>query len=442
MSAPRVPGPAAWQALPLALRLLRDPREVIVECTRRYGLVWRSLAPGRRGLVPLYWLMGPAGNERILAPPYRDDFSWYEGYAFTMEPLFGRDILFLLDDLDGDAAHRRRHRLLLPAFHPSMDAVYLDAMQDIILRRMAAWPDEGEVNLGIEVKQMTFHMVARILFGAQQEHLPALYRDFEELGLGLYSILRLPLPGSRFQRGLRARARLLSYIQGRIAGGAAGAGSGTLLGQLLARQGGEGEALSADTLVGEVLAFLFAGYDTTASLLTSFLVCLCSRPEVLGEVQREAIALSKLDAANLAGQQWLNAALLEAERLMPPLVFALRGVRRGFRFGGYDIEAGSKVAYSSYYTGRMAELFPEPERFLPERFLGGRRPPPYSVLGFGGGHRSCIGKRFAQLEMRLLTTLLLRTFDLWPVPDQPEEVFFNPTLQRRGGYRVRVRRRR
>ena len=93
---------------------------------------------------------------------------------------------------------------------------------------------------------------------------------------------------------------------------------------------------------------------------------------------------------------------LETERLEPPLAFAMRGATRDIEFGEHRIAAGSKVAYSPYYTGRMPQLFERAGEFLPERFMGGKKPPPFSVLGFGGGHRSCIGKRFAMLEMRLI----------------------------------------
>lgn len=438
------PGPPSWQQLPLGLRILRDPRAVVMDETARYGPLWQSQMPGRRGMIPVYWLMGPEGNERILAPPYRQDFSWYEGYGLTMEAMLGRDILFLLDDTEADAAHRRRHRQILPALHPRMDEAYVEAMAAIMLARMATWPRQGELDLGAEIKQITFRVVARLLFGAEEGDVPALYHDFEELGLGLYAVLKLPLPGTRFSRGLAARGRLSRYIERRVAAGRAGGGAGTLLAELLKQRDEDGAALPDQTLVSEMLAFLFAGYDTTASLLTSFFVCLAERPDVCEALGREARDLGAPSFDGLAELPWLCAALTEAERLQPPLVFALRGVLRAFTFGGYEIGAGSKVIYSAYYTGRLPSLFPDPERFQPERFLDGKRPPPYSVLGFGGGHRACIGKRFALLEMRLFSALLFQRFALRlpPAASKADDVFFNPTLQRRGGYRVQLSARR
>ena len=126
-----------------------------------FGPIWRSLVPaeGRsKRLVPLIWLMGRAGNERILAPTYRDDFTWYDGYCFTMEPLFGRQILLLLDDepttpgqprQPHQEAHRQRHRVIVPAFHPRLDPQYLaeiGRILDVHLSEVAATierPSEG-----------------------------------------------------------------------------------------------------------------------------------------------------------------------------------------------------------------------------------------------------------------------------------------------------------
>lgn len=212
------------------------------------------------------------------------------------------------------------------------------------------------------------------------------------------------------------------------------------------KQGEAGaEPISDDSLVSEMLAFLFAGYDTTASMLCSFWVSLTERPDVMEAIAREAASIDPLPqprtsaSASLPEQPWLEAALTETERLHPPLTFALRGLLRDIEFGGYVLRAGSKVAWSPWYTGRMEELFERANEWRPERFLDGKRPPPYTVLGFGGGHRACIGKRFAQQEMRVFINAILRRYRIEAVPNQSSEVFFNPTLQRRHGFRVKLK---
>lgn len=431
----KLPGPGKLMAIPAALRLLRDPPALITDYTQRYGPVWSTHMPDRGRLVPLVWLMGRDGNERVLAPPHRDDFSWYEGYRFTMEAMFGGNNLILLDG----QAHRQRHRVLVPAFHPRMDSDYIAAITGIAERRFARWRKGEPLDLAAELKQISFHVTAYLLFGAADDEIPWLTALFEEMGLGLYSVFRAPLPGTRYSRGLRAQKQLAAYSQKRIESyRQSGELPANMLGSLLQSRDEAGNPLPDQTLVAEMLAFLFAGFDTTSSMYVAFWVELLSRAEILAAVRREARTLSAPTYQAMQEQPMLDATLQETERLHPSLIFCMRGAARDFTFGDYLIEKGSKVAYSPYYTGRQPELFDRPHEFRPERFLDGWKPPPYSLCGFGGGYRACIGKRFAQLEMRLLTNLILQRFDLAALPDQSAELYYNPTPQRRHGFMVQL----
>lgn len=436
---PLAPGPTEFQNMLLAPKILSDPRGPIMELTARYGRMWRSRTLTRHGLRDMVWLLGVEHNERVLGPAYKDDFSWYEGYSFSMEPLFGRDILFLSDDqpeLGREGAHRRRHRLLIPAFSTKLDGQYLPAMAQIVARYLDALPLGQPVDLAQTVKQVTFHVVAQLLFGAEPEVLPTLLHQFEQIGLGLFSLVHLRIPGLPFYRASRARKQLAKYIDGRISLYRSGqAGSPTFLAQLLSAEGEDGERLGNETLVSEMLAFLFAGYDTTASMLTSVLLALSENPVVMMQLREE---LSSLDVEGvLRGQlpetPYLDAVLSETERLCPPLTFALRGAMRDLEVSGYSIRKGDCVTYSPYFTGRDPELYSDPLRFDPQRFYQ-KKPRPYSLLGFGGGHRPCIGKRFALWEMRLFVATLLLRFDVQFGPQPSDAVYFNPTMQRRDGF--------
>jgi cytochrome P450 len=435
---PTIAGPGKLHAISAARKLLRDPRALIDEYSNRYGLIWKTQFPSHGRLADLVWLMGPEGNERILAPQYKDDFSWYEGYSFTMEPIFGRDILFLRDG----AEHRDRHRQLVPAFHPRNDADYVAIIRRIIAAHFARWPIEGEFDLAWEIKRLTFHIVANLLLGADDAEIGTLIEIFEELGHGLFSVFRVAVPGFRFYRGLRARRRLAGFIQAKIDRYRASPElPHNMLGSLMGAETETGAALPDESLIAEVIAFLFAGYDTTASLLTSFWVALLDRAELLATLRDESDALGEFTYPSMSGQRWLEAVLLETERLFPPQPFNLRGVVRDFTFQGYEIRAGSKAAYSSYFTGRMERLWERAAEFLPERFLDGKKIPPYAMVGFGGGYRACIGRRFAQLEMRLVVNEMLRAWRLAALPGQSDEVFFKPAMERKHGFRVRARRR-
>jgi cytochrome P450 len=170
-------------------------------------------------------------------------------------------------------------------------------------------------------------------------------------------------------------------------------------------------------------------------MLTSVLLALSENPVVMMQLREE---LSSLDVEGvLRGQlpetPYLDAVLSETERLYPPLTFALRGAMRDLEVSGYSIRKGDCVTYSPYFTGRDPELYSDPLRFDPQRFYQ-KKPRPYSLLGFGGGHRPCIGKRFALWEMRLFVATLLLRFDVQFGPQPSDAVYFNPTMQRRDGF--------
>jgi cytochrome P450 len=136
----------------------------------------------------------------------------------------------------------------------------------------------------------------------------------------------------------------------------------------------------------------------------------------------------------------LELAMLEIERMWPPLVFNLHGVKRTFEFHNVEVPAGEFVCYSPFHTGRMPELWEAPEEFRPERHRN-RSYPVWQMVGFGGGHRPCIGKRFAKMEANVVAATIYRSFDLEILPGRSEERVFNPAMHRKHGLPARVRRR-
>jgi cytochrome P450 len=448
-----LPGPPELQNLLWAHQIFKDPRNLLVDNTRRYGPIWQSRIAVERGSVPLIWLMGPAGNERVLSPKHKDDFSFREGYTFGIESLVGRDVLCMLDDEpEGEgaaASHRDRLRLLAPAMHPRLDGEYATQMAAIISRHLSRLPIGQPVDLGAEIRSIAFHILAALLLGAAESELPQLGNLFELLGRGRQARLRLGIPGTRYYRARRAHGELAAFLQAKLDRFRRGeAAPPPMLAPLLHEQEAARELFPDEILIAELLALLLLGYDPTASLLVSTIAALGDSPEVFRRLRDElrvAIAdrLSPDDPLDLP---YLDAVLLETERLFPPLPFAVRGVRRDFEFGGFTIEKGSKVAYSAYYTGRCPEVFDDPLTFAPERFLHRKgnsviRPQPYTLLGFGGGHRMCIGKRLASTQARLFMSTLLQRFDVECLDQESDAVFFNPTLQRKHGYWVRLHRR-
>lgn len=208
----------------------------------------------------------------------------------------------------------------------------------------------------------------------------------------------------------------------------------------------EGNCLSAKELLNQAMLMLFAGHETTTSMLTWLCLELGRNPEVLRRARSEQMKLAQTGPLNLSqlGQMpYLEQIMLEIERLHPPVGGGFRGVVKPFEFNGYCVPAGWTVRYNILTTHHLPDLYPEPEKFDPDRFSPGRqehKKRPFSLIGFGGGPRVCIGIAFAKLEMKIVAAHLLREYQWELLAGQSLEAIQIPTRHPKDGLRVRFAR--
>jgi cytochrome P450 len=188
---------------------------------------------------------------------------------------------------------------------------------------------------------------------------------------------------------------------------------------MLAARKEDGSAFDDDELLEQMMSLIGAGHETTASALTWALYHIHREPSVKARLLDELRGLAvPLDPRAVTGLPYLNAVCSEALRLNPVAPIAGRTLRRGLTLQGYDLPAGVSVGIGIINVHRRADLYPEPERFRPERFLE-REPSAFEYLPFGGGSRRCLGAAFAVYEMKLVLATVLRTHDLRLVSDAP-----------------------
>jgi cytochrome P450 len=141
---------------------------------------------------------------------------------------------------------------------------------------------------------------------------------------------------------------------------------------------------------------------------------------------------------------YLEQILNEVERLHPPVAGGFRGVVKPFEFKGYQVPAGWLAQYSILQTQRSPEVYTNPEQFDPDRFSPERqeaKQKPFSLIGFGGGPRICLGIAFAKLEMKIVMAYLLRSYEWELLPNQNLEPNVIPTRRPKDGLKVKFRRR-
>ncbi|MEU0496631.1 cytochrome P450 [Mycobacterium sp. NPDC006124] len=170
-----------------------------------------------------------------------------------------------------------------------------------------------------------------------------------------------------------------------------------------------GAALSDRDVCNDLLIFMLAGHDTTATALTHSLWALGHHPDMQDRIAAEVAAAGarELTPADVPQLGYTRQVLDESLRLCPPAAGVGRMALRDFEVAGYRVEAGSIVAVGIQAVHRDPTLWPNPMAFDPDRFApdasAGR--PRWQFVPFSGGPRSCIGQHFALLE----TTLALAT---------------------------------
>ncbi|XP_063357936.1 uncharacterized protein LOC134647515 [Cydia amplana] len=181
----------------------------------------------------------------------------------------------------------------------------------------------------------------------------------------------------------------------------------------------------------EVDTFMFEGHDTTASGLTFCMMALANNRDI----QNKAVAELKelfgdsdraITMEDINKLPFLDRCIKESLRIYPPVHFISRQLTEDVRLSNkYDVPAGVACHISIYDLHHREDLYPDPTRFDPDRFLPEHcaRRHPYAYIPFSAGPRNCIGQKFALLEMKLVLAEVLRKFELQPVT-RPEDLSF------------------
>ena len=425
---------------PLRRAFGTDGRAIMVHLARNYGPFVRTRLP-----MHIYFVAGPALIEEILvkqAANFRKD-----RVTRMLTGAIGSGLLVSEGDL-----WRRQRRLMGPAFHQGELRAYGGVISDLAREAVASWRSGETRNVHEDMMALTLNIVAKLLFGANlaaNAHdigttISALMEDFSsQLGLrALTPFAHVPTRDTwRIRRGIREMDRI---IYGIIADRRAAADPGNdLLGLLLRARDEDGSRMDDKQLRDEALTLFVAGHETTALALTYALYLLAAHPEQQAPLAAEldgVLAGRDAEFADLERLKQTEAVLLEAMRLYPPAWSIGRESTVAVDVGGYRLPKGSTFFISQWVTHRDPELFPDPERFLPERWAGDaqRRLPRFAYFPFGGGPRICIGNRFAMMEATLILAVLARRFSFATTPATNLDLLPTVTLRPRAPVQLQI----
>jgi retinoid hydroxylase len=330
--------------------------------------------------------------------------------------------------------HQRNRRLLTPVFNSHALAGYAASIEATALRSFARWEDAGEFAWYDEFRQLTFEVASELLLGTDNGtdlvYLGRLFASVSKGMSGIFPLLPARLPWTPYWNALRARDELVRHVM-EVARQREKIPGNDALGLMVQARDEENNRMTLLEVAQQALFLILAGHESTTSLLTSCCLELAQHPDVLRRAREEQIELvgsSVLDAIDK--MPYLDQILLEAERLHPPFTGSFRAAAVPFVFNGFGVPAGWRVLYSIAGTHYTDQIFPEPERFNPDRFKSEnvkKLHQNFSLVGFGGGPRTCLGMGLAKLEMKIILSHLIRNYRWDVMPNQRLEPVHLPS---------------
>lgn len=372
---------------------------------------------------PITFLGDPAAIRAI----YMADPETLEPFGVDVtEPIFGRTSVVV----STGPRHRRDRKLLGAPFAPAAAKSYATVVAEVAREAASQWMPCQPFSMLETMQSIALDVVIRVVFGVKGEERIRFVRAAVLELIHAVNPVILIMPAIRrpfggfgpWARMLRAKAALDALLTEEIrALRASVEDRPDVLGLMLKARHEGGEALSEQEVLDQLRALLFAGHETTAVTLAWAFYWLHREPDTLARVLAEIDALGP-DAPpdKLLGLPYLEAVCLETLRITPPVATVGRVPRKPFALLHYTIPPGEALIPSPLLVHMREELYPEPARFRPTRFLE-RDFSPFEFIPFGGGSRRCLGATLAMVEMKVVLAVLLRDYHLRLAGEAPIE---------------------
>jgi cytochrome P450 len=402
-----------------------------------------DLAQLRLGFVNCLMVSAPALAQEVLSTKERA-FVKAPGLAVFLKPVLGEGLL----SSEG-AFHTHQRKLLAPVFAHKRISSYAATMAERGAHFARGVAGGAELDVAEAMMRVTLEIVGKTLFDAEvgsdaDAVGDAITTVMETTMAQLGSLVPLPpyVPSPANLRSKRAAMRLDEVVYRMIHDRRANpVDRGDLLSMLLAAQDEDGATMTDKQVRDESMTLFLAGHETTANAMAWTLYLLAKNPAARAKVEAEIDALGRIPSyEDLKELPYTLCALKEALRLYPPAYIIARRVVSPVTIGEHLVKKNTMVLVNILGIHRRADVWPDPEAYRPERFLGEREKqlPRCAYLPFGAGPRICIGNHFALMEGHVLLGTILRRLRFDLVSDAPVECEPLITLRPKGGVRMRA----
>jgi cytochrome P450 len=409
LSVPGPKTPAAWQLL----RYAYEPLPFIEQCGRRYGETF-VLRLARFG--PCVLLSAPEAVRDVFRGDGHSLHSG-EGNNFLI-PAVGPNSVVVLDE----EPHARQRRVLVPPLKGERMRSFFEAMQAATVEELRRWPVGRPVRMLEPMQGITLRVILRAILGltagAERDEIEGGFQHMLSAGRSRYGIvlaritplvwlLQKTRASPFFRRMHVLNQSLYTLIESRRRLPAADRGD-NLLADLLATAHDDGRPTGDQEIRDALVTLLAGGHDTTAISLAWALEQVVGRPDVMACISDELRRVTgggPPRAEHLPRLEYLDAVIRETLRVRTIIPFVVRLTKQPFVAGGREYPEGVMLCPCSHLVHRRPDLYPEPDKFRPERFLE-RKYAAHEWFPFGGGNRTCLGTAFALYEMKVVFATL------------------------------------
>lgn len=402
------PGPSHPNVVNLYLTQRRT-KTFLESAAREFGEIFTVALPRGRVMV---CVSNPALVEQIFSEP-SDVLMGDKG----AEVLVGSKSVLVVSGEE----HTRARKLLYPPLTRDHVQHYHDLMEQVCAAELPTWPLRQQLAMFPLLERIALDVIMGAVFGTTTgANIDAIKSRLGDLLATrdkpvVMAMMMIRSPGSKppkfmvktdpFQGVVVAeieRAQQDPQLDERD----------DILAMLVKSQYEDGTKPSMEELRDHAVTMLVQGHQSISITLAWAIERLTRHPEVLDRLR------SELQAGN---DEYLDAVINETLRLRPPVPLIVREVAQTYQLGEYEFEPEVRLAANGFALHRREDLYPEPEKYRPERFLG-EKPGKFSWIPFGGGVRYCIGRNFADHEVKYVLGQVVQQFRFGPAPPGDEGV--------------------
>ena len=439
----KLPPTVKTPAIVTMIQALLDQFGTLEKYQKKYGEIFYS---PKSSLYPANVIFS---NPQAIEQFFTADPSLFEVDRQSTAPiraLLGDNSLILLDGIE----HKRHRKLLMPPFHGERMKSYGQTMVEVTKEVIDRWQVGQTICIRDYTQEISLQIILRTIFGLDEgqryDRLKEILVDWLEIFNSrlnsfflLFPVLQKDLgaltPWGKFLRQKRQIRDILEAECDRRRQNPDTLGE-DILSLLIEARYEDGRSMSNEEIRDELMTMLFAGHETTASTLAWSVYWLHRLPQDGQKCKAELSSLREnAEFTDIVKLPYLSAVVSETLRLNPVVAFVGRQLKAPFELMGYQFEAGTSLFPSIYLTHQREDIYPEPKKFKPERFLarqclgerslasyadaGSHRFTPYEFLPFGGGNRRCLGYAFALFEMKLVLATILSNVELELLDNRP-----------------------